>query len=134
MNGTYKKDRVFDMSEKAVLVLKKLFDFVSSERKLANKQRDEARETKDYRAADRHNSYAYAMQKVRARCLSYARENFLVDLSACDSHRPIDNDGAAICAICGVDLGWYCQIAPKSVCEYGTDEWCVHCGAPEERQ
>ena len=45
-----------------------------------------------------------------------------------------DDCGSAVCGKCDKDFGWYCQISTKHVCEYENDEWCIHCGAPEERQ
>jgi N6-adenosine-specific RNA methylase IME4 len=45
-----------------------------------------------------------------------------------------DEDGEAVCGLCGKDFGWYCHISPTSVCDYYDTEFCMYCGAPEERQ
>lgn len=46
-----------------------------------------------------------------------------------------DIDDGASCTKCGRDLGWFCHMSPKHYCEYNHgDEYCIHCGAPEERQ
>jgi len=42
-----------------------------------------------------------------------------------------------ICNKCGYKTGsWYCpDNPPKMRCEYRSgDEWCIHCGNPEERK
>jgi hypothetical protein len=40
-----------------------------------------------------------------------------------------------VCNKCGSrGFGWYCQESPTRSCEYEEDEWCIHCGEPEERK
>lgn len=46
------------------LVIKSLREFCDSERFVAKRQAEEARDVQDFRAMDRHASYAQAMQKV----------------------------------------------------------------------
>ena len=42
--------------------------------------------------------------------------------------------GSAICT-CGELTGkWYCEKSPNNTCEYRGNEWCIHCGEPEERK
>lgn len=45
-----------------------------------------------------------------------------------------DEFGSAVCEKCKEDFGWFCPIAGDSICEYSGDEWCIHCGEPEERK
>lgn len=45
-----------------------------------------------------------------------------------------DEWDSAECAICGADLGWWCPKSKTHLCEYKVDEWCIHCGEPEERK
>ena len=148
--------------ERAASVLRRLFDYAKSEQQIADRQSQEAREVKDFRAMDRHASYATAMQKMHQRINDFARNLYRHDVSqnresgenarlhndACDSERKIsvvvahcehpivahDRDGGATCSKCGKDLGWFCNISSKHFCEYEGDECCIHCGAPEERQ
>ena len=44
------------------------------------------------------------------------------------------SEESAVCAICGADLGWWCPKSKNNLCEYKVDEWCIHCGEPEERK
>ncbi len=49
-------------------------------------------------------------------------------------------EGSQKCKHCGSGLGWKCPDNPNGYCVYdyertGQDrEWCIHCGAPEERK
>ncbi len=49
-------------------------------------------------------------------------------------------DGStATCSICGKDGGWWCPKSKNHRCfysedEYGYDEYCEHCGQPDERK
>ena len=44
----------------------------------------------------------------------------------------------AVCAVCGERGGWWCPASPSHLCEYSpTDhcnDFCIHCGEPEERK
>jgi hypothetical protein len=63
--------------ERAVSVLRRLFDYAKSEQQIADRQSQEAREVKDFRAMDRHASYASAMQKIQQRVNSFARNLYM---------------------------------------------------------
>lgn len=65
----------------AINALKYIFDFADRERDISAKQAKEADDRKDFRQGDRDISYSLAMQKVRAKCLHYARECYLYDLT-----------------------------------------------------
>ena len=43
---------------------------------------------------------------------------------------------SATCAKCGSNpFAWYCVASPTKLCEYERgNEWCIHCGYPEERK
>jgi len=52
-------------------------------------------------------------------------------------HTNIKNEwGTGVCFDCGYRThGWYCPKNPDDFeCEYEEDEWCIHCGEPEERK
>lgn len=44
--------------------------------------------------------------------------------------------GTAVCEVCGDRVGWYCTVNPNHYCEYnnGDEDYCDHCGEPEERK
>ena len=67
--------------ERAIDVLQRLFDYAWSEQQIATQQSQEAREVKDFRAMDRHASYASAMQKVQQRVNSFARQWYMHDVT-----------------------------------------------------
>lgn len=69
------------MSKEAVDALRYIFETAERESDIALRQADEARATRDYRAADRHQSFSLAMRKIRAKVMVYAREKFLADVS-----------------------------------------------------
>ena len=69
------------LSKEAVEALRYIFETAERESNIALRQADEARATRDYRAADRHQSFSLAMRKIRAKVLVYAREKFLADVS-----------------------------------------------------
>lgn len=75
-----KKAKVTDR-ERAIDTLQRLFDFAWSEQHIANQQAQEAREVKDFRAMDRHASYASAMQKMQQRVNSFARNLYMHDVT-----------------------------------------------------
>lgn len=47
-----------------------------------------------------------------------------------------DDCCGASCAVCGVDLGWYCPVNPKGYCEYDESDpyGCKFCHEPDERK
>jgi hypothetical protein len=56
-------------------------------------------------------------------------------LRAMCTHSYVEKDESAICAICEDRGGWWCPDNPSHLCEYqGGSEYCIHCGAPEERK
>lgn len=65
----------------AINALKYVFDFAERERDISLKQAEASDERKDFRQGDRDTAYSLAMQKVRSKCLHYARECFLYDLT-----------------------------------------------------
>ncbi len=69
------------IQEKAVQCLRELYVYADQESTLASRQADGAKEVKDFRAMDRHAAYARAMQKVRQRVSSMAREVYLADVT-----------------------------------------------------
>lgn len=86
--------------ERAISVLQRLFDYAKSEQQIAVRQSAEAREVEDFRAMDRHASYANAMQKMHQRINDFARNLYTTDITvrqsgdnarlnneACDSER-----------------------------------------------
>ena len=66
--------------DKACRALVSLYTYAKSEARIAKMQSDEARTAEDYRAADRHASYALAMAKIAARTSMVARQSFTVDV------------------------------------------------------
>lgn len=70
------------MSQEAINALRYIFTFAELEASIARQQGDHSQAARDYRDSDRHNSYARAMEKVRAKAVVYAREEFLADLSS----------------------------------------------------
>ncbi len=67
--------------ERAIDTLQRLYDYAWSEQQIAIKQSDEAREVKDFRAMDRHASYASAMQKIQQRVNGFARNLYFHDVT-----------------------------------------------------
>lgn len=60
--------------------VRELYDLASHEAATAARQAEAAKQSQDYRAADRHNAYAKAMRKIEQRCTMIARERWLVDI------------------------------------------------------
>lgn len=69
------------MSKEAIDALRYFYEVTEREYRIANEQTDQALAVRDYRAADRHSSFARAMRFIRAKAVSYAREKHLVDLT-----------------------------------------------------
>lgn len=67
--------------ERAIDTLQRLYDYAWSEQQVAIMQSDEAREVKDFRAMDRHASYASAMQKIQQRVNCFARNLYFHDVT-----------------------------------------------------
>ena len=65
----------------AINALKYVFDFAERERDISLSQAEAADERKDYRQGDRDTAYSLAMQKVRSKCIAYAREHWLRDIT-----------------------------------------------------
>lgn len=71
--------------ERAISVLRRLFDYAKSEQQIAVRQSIEAKEVKDFRAMDRHAAYANAMQKIHQRVNDFARNLYRTDVTERDS-------------------------------------------------
>lgn len=45
---------------------------------------------------------------------------------------------SAVCLVCNDRGGWWCPGSSNGLCEYGPNDpcndWCIHCGEPEERK
>lgn len=67
--------------ERAIDTLQRLYDYAWSEQQIATQQSKHAHEIKDFRAMDRHTSYASAMQKIQQRVNSYARNLYFHDVT-----------------------------------------------------
>lgn len=67
--------------ERAIDTLQRLYDYAWSEQQIATQQSKHAHEIKDFRAMDRHASYASAMQKIQQRVNSYARNLYMHDVT-----------------------------------------------------
>jgi hypothetical protein len=65
----------------AINALKYIFDFADRERDISARQAKEAEDREDFRQSDRNTAFSLAMQKVRAKCIHYARECFLYDIT-----------------------------------------------------
>lgn len=61
--------------------LQDIFDYAQREAGVAAKQADAARQSRDYRNRDRHESYAKAMRRIVERCQIRAREEFGIELN-----------------------------------------------------
>ena len=59
------------------VALDELHEMVSREKRVALDQESTAQNRKDFRAADRHRSFAMAMQKVRNKVRDIARRNMI---------------------------------------------------------
>ena len=59
------------------VALEELHELVSREKRVALEQESTAQNCKDFRAADRHRSFAMAMQKVRNKVRDIARRNMI---------------------------------------------------------
>ena len=64
----------------ACFALREIYTYANHERSVCERQADECRESKDYRAADRASSQAMAFQKIAARCKLNARKMYSTDL------------------------------------------------------
>lgn len=81
--------------ERAIDTLQRLYDYAWSEQQIANQQSQEAREVKDFRAMDRHASYASAMQKIQQRVNSFARNLYMHDVNTakeCGDNARLNNE------------------------------------------
>jgi len=42
---------------------------------------------------------------------------------------------SAVCGVCFRDFGWWCPESENHICTYSErEDWCDHCGQPEERK
>lgn len=62
-------------------VLKQIYEYARIEQRCAANQAEAARQHKDFRQWDRDKSYALAMQKIKGKVSSLAREHFLYDVT-----------------------------------------------------
>lgn len=67
-----------------VAALKDVHDYAAREAGIGHRHADEALSVKDYRASDRHRSYAVAMMKICGRIRDVARKRHGVDVSEGD--------------------------------------------------
>ena len=67
-------------TDNGIRALAAIHKFARSESRIAKMQAEEAKKVEDYRAADRHASYALAMAKITAKSSSLARNVFKVDV------------------------------------------------------
>lgn len=83
------------------------------------------------------NDEQQAMKERIASALSEmerAKEAYLALKRQCQDHIFIQDGDSAVCAICAEDGGWWCPDSDIHVCTYEHGEYCIHCGAPEERK
>ena len=61
-------------------------------------------------------------------------------MRTCKHEHVMHDRMSAECAICGQDLGWYCENSPTLSCNYWQEDGsydednCIYCGGPEERK
>ena len=61
-------------------------------------------------------------------------------LQRCHKHVAEKHHDGATCAVCTLDLGWWCPDSPDHVCDYSQpdgsydEDQCRFCGDPEERK
>jgi hypothetical protein len=67
--------------QRSIETLQRLYDYAASEQQIADRQSQEARKVKDFRAMDRHSSYASAMQKMQKRISSFAHNLYFHDVT-----------------------------------------------------
>jgi len=58
-------------------------------------------------------------------------ELFFLEEHCCDHEVVLNEDGDAVCQICGGHLGAYCEEAPDHTCNIGDAGTCIHCGREE---
>lgn len=79
---------------------------------------------------------------IQRRKIEKARQNLLKAQSEYNrllvghKHVMMRYDDHARCEICNAYLGWWCEKSPTKLCAYNDagDEYCIHCGDPEERK
>jgi len=74
------------------------------------------------------------MHSTQAMAIAFAQG----DLVRCEHDVVVPSEcGGRRCAVCRHPLpGWYCPDSPTAEheCYYEDDEFCIHCGQPEERK
>jgi len=81
--------------ERAIDTLQRLYDYTRIEYEIASRQSEQARDVKDFRAMDRHASYASAMQKIQQRVNGYARNLYMHDVTTakeCGENARLNNE------------------------------------------
>lgn len=71
---------------------------------------------------------------VAAAIKEHADRRYYDLVRSCKDHLYTNEYDSAICCICGSDGGWWCPDSETHTCDYTDGEFCIHCGAPDERK
>ena len=82
---------------------------------------------------DEHQKFLQAQIQAAKTNVKVAQENYTRLKQVC-THVYAQKYDSAVCVICENHAGWWCPDGPNNTCEYDHDEWCIHCGDPEERK
>lgn len=98
------------------------------------------------RESARYLRTAYAeIDRLQAKTEEWRQRALKLDRGACLHAHEAEQYGdpespSAMCAVCHVDLGWWCSESPSHRCDYRQEDGsldedsCRHCGEPYERK